>query len=236
MLFPRVFCSAVLLGFGVALIDLALLAETTLFLHIIMQALHQEILPPSGVEYATTLKLTPATLAEFAIPSTSTSHPHPSQGALYNVVVARANILRIFEVTENPAPISSLHQGRRAELLRGTEAVEGEVEMDGQGEGFVNMGSVKVTLNIYVDDSPLPNDSHFPLLFSPNSCTWTSIQLNHSPQFASSGQPPTVIRFHFIREHRLHGTVTGLESIRIMSSFEDRLDRLLVSFKDAKVG
>src|SRR5258708_908748 len=100
-----------------------------------MQALHQEILPPSGVEYATTLKLTPATLAESAIPSTSTSHPHPSRGALYNVVVARANILRIFEVTENPAPISSQYQDRRAD--RGTEAVEGELEMDGQGEGFV---------------------------------------------------------------------------------------------------
>lgn len=28
--------------------------------------------------------------------------------------------------------------------------------MDTQGEGFVNMGFVKVTLNIYVDDSPLP--------------------------------------------------------------------------------
>jgi cleavage and polyadenylation specificity factor subunit 1 len=107
-----------------------------------MQALHQEILPPSGVEYATTLKLTPATLAESDIPSTSTS---PSQGSLYNVVVARANILRIFEVTEIPAPISSHYQDRRTDVLRGTEAVEGEVEMDGQGEGFVNMGSVKVT-------------------------------------------------------------------------------------------
>ncbi|KAH8992719.1 CPSF A subunit region-domain-containing protein [Lactarius akahatsu] len=166
-----------------------------------MQALHQEILPPSGVEYATTLKLTPATLSGSAVPSTSTSHPHPSYGALYNVVVARANILRVFEVTENPAPMSS-HQderNRRSDVLRGTEAVEGEVEMDGQGEGFVNMGSVKFT----------------------------------GPR--GSGQPPTVTRFHFVREHRLHGTVTGLESVRIMSSFEDRLDRLLVSFKDAKI-
>lgn len=102
-----------------------------------MQAMHQEILPPSGVEFATTLKLTPATLAESATPSTSTSYPHPSHRALYNVVVARANILRIFEVTENPAPIS--------DVLRGTEAAEDEVEMDEQGEGFVNMGSVKVT-------------------------------------------------------------------------------------------
>ena len=128
-----------------------------------MQALHQEILSPSGVEYAATLKLTPATLTDSATPSTSTAHPHPSQSALYNVVVARANILRIFEVMETPAPIFQ-HQderNRRADVPRGTEAVEGEVEMDSQGEGFVNMGSVKVTWNIYVDDSPLPNDSSF---------------------------------------------------------------------------
>ncbi|KAI0302807.1 CPSF A subunit region-domain-containing protein [Multifurca ochricompacta] len=167
-----------------------------------MQALHQEILPPSGVEYATTLRLTPSTLPEPVITTTSTSHSQPFQGALYNVIVARANILRVFEVREDPLPILPQledERQRRADVRRGTEAVEGEIEMDGQGEGFVNMGSVKFT----------------------------------DPR--GSAQPPTVTRFHFVREHRLHGTVTGLESIRIMSSYEDRLDRLLVSFKDAKI-
>ena len=58
--------------------------------------------------------------------------------------------------------------------------------------------------------------------------------------FQSTGQngalvPPTVYRLYFMREHRLHGTVTGMESVRIVSSVEDGLDRLLVSFKDAKV-
>lgn len=46
---------------------------------------------------------------------------------------------------------------------------------------------------------------------------------------------PTVTKFYFVREHQLHGIVTGLEGVRIMASLEDRLDRLLVSFKDAKV-
>jgi len=115
-----------------------------------MQALHQEILPPSGVEFATTLKLTPSTLPEppeAHAPSTSTSQDHPSRSALYNLVVARANILRVFEITEDPAPISPQLQDerqRRAHVRRDTEAVEGEVEMDRQGEGFVNMGTVKV--------------------------------------------------------------------------------------------
>lgn len=46
---------------------------------------------------------------------------------------------------------------------------------------------------------------------------------------------PTVTKFYFVREYRLHGVVTGLEGVRIMASLEDRLDRLLISFKDAKV-
>jgi cleavage and polyadenylation specificity factor subunit 1 len=44
-----------------------------------------------------------------------------------------------------------------------------------------------------------------------------------------------VARLYLVREHRLHGIVTGVETVRIMSSIEDNLDRLLVSFKDAKV-
>lgn len=44
-----------------------------------------------------------------------------------------------------------------------------------------------------------------------------------------------IIRLYFIREHRLHGIVTGVETVRIMSSIGGSLDRLLVSFKDAKV-
>jgi cleavage and polyadenylation specificity factor subunit 1 len=136
-----------------------------------MQALHQEILPPSGVEFATTLKLTPSTLQEVSPPSTS--QDQPSRCALYNLVVARANILRVFEVKEDPVPISPQledERQRRADVRRGTEAVEGEVEMDGQGEGFINMGSVKVISDnsrVYVRF--LSNDRHLPpiLVFKP---------------------------------------------------------------------
>ncbi len=112
-----------------------------------MQALYQEILPPSGVEFATTLKLTPSTLPEVPPPPSFASQDQPSNGALYNLVVARANILRVFDVKEGPAPISPQledERQRRTDVPRGTEAVEGEVEMDGQGEGFINMGSFKV--------------------------------------------------------------------------------------------
>lgn len=108
-----------------------------------MQALRREILRPSGVEYATSLKLTPSTvpLGE----SSSLDEPR----VLCNLVVARSNLLRIFEVREEPAPVSAQREDekeRRARVRRDTEAFEGEVEMDTQGEGFVNMGAVKVIL------------------------------------------------------------------------------------------
>ena len=48
-------------------------------------------------------------------------------------------------------------------------------------------------------------------------------------------QLPTITQFYFLRKHRLHGTITGMESIKTLSSSKDKLDHLLVSFKDAKV-
>ncbi|EMD34631.1 hypothetical protein CERSUDRAFT_116804 [Gelatoporia subvermispora B] len=167
-----------------------------------MQALRQEILPPSGVEFAACLKLTPSTLDGGSSTPSAASSSQAVGRALFNVVVARSSLLRIFEVREEPAPISSQKEDereRRASVRKGTEAVEGEVEMDGSGEGFLNMGSVKSTAQ------------------------------------NGSVQPPTINRFYLIREHRLHGIVTGIEGVRIVTSLEDRLDRLLVSFKDAKI-
>ncbi|KAF7292889.1 Cleavage and polyadenylation specific protein [Mycena indigotica] len=120
-----------------------------------MHALHQEILPPSGVQFAVTLRLTPSPLQ-----STSTRH------TLCNLVVARSNFLRIFNVVEEEI-----------------EKDDGEdVDMDGQAK--------------------------------PRS---------------------TMTRIYFVREHSLHGIVTGMEAIQIMASNEDKLDRLLISFKDAKI-
>ncbi|KAI0088958.1 CPSF A subunit region-domain-containing protein [Irpex rosettiformis] len=160
-----------------------------------MQAIYHEILPPSGVEFATCLKFTPSTVAQNGPSSSQTN-----KRALFNIVVARSNLLRVFEVCEEPVPISTQkddERERRASVRKGTEAVEGEVEMDASGEGFVNIG--------------------------------TSTAQN------GAGGPPTIHRIYLVREHRLHGTVTGMESVRIISSLEDGLDRLLVSFKDAKI-
>jgi len=45
----------------------------------------------------------------------------------------------------------------------------------------------------------------------------------------------TVTRLYLIRSHRLHGIATGLDRVQTLATTEDGLDRLLVSFKDAKV-
>lgn len=110
-----------------------------------MHALRQEILPPSGVEFVASLKLTPSTLGDLPTPPNATTRHELAAKALYNVVVARSSLLRIFEVREEPAPIPTQAEDereRRAKVRKGTEAVEGEVEMDEQGEGFVNIAKV----------------------------------------------------------------------------------------------
>ena len=114
-----------------------------------MQAIHQEILPASGVQFATCLKLTPTTL--LSRDSLPTSDPSGllavSRRSLFNLVVARSNVLRIFEVVEELAPMDAQREEereRKAAVRRGTEAVEGEVEMDTDGEGFINLGQIKV--------------------------------------------------------------------------------------------
>ena len=40
---------------------------------------------------------------------------------------------------------------------------------------------------------------------------------------------------HLVASHQVHGTITGLAPLRTMESAADGLDRLLVSFKDAKM-
>ena len=114
-----------------------------------MQAIHQEILPASGVQFVTCLKLIPTTL--LSRDSLPTSDPSGilavSRRSLFNIVVARSNVLRIFEVVEELAPMDAQREEereRRAAVRRGTESVEGEVEMDTDGEGFINLGQIKV--------------------------------------------------------------------------------------------
>lgn len=119
-----------------------------------MHALRQEILPPSGVEFATSLRLTPSTLGDLRTPPNATTRHEFTARTLCNVVVARSSLLRIFEVREEPAPISFQvvdERERGSKVRRGTEAVEGEVEMDGQGDGFINIAKVISLVHVLIN-------------------------------------------------------------------------------------
>lgn len=121
-----------------------------------MHALRQEILPPSGVEFATSLKLTPSTLTDqvLSTPPGSSARHELAARALCNLVVARTSLLRIFEVRKEPAPLPPQDEDdkdRMSKVRKGTEAVEGEVAMDEQGDGFVNLGPAKVIQNTNVE-------------------------------------------------------------------------------------
>lgn len=110
-----------------------------------MYGLRHELLPPSGVEHAVFIKLTPSSLGGDN-PGASSSN---NRKVVANLVVARSSLLRIFEVREEPAPLPTLLEAeaktKDGASKPGTEAVEGEVEMDREGEGFVNMAQVKVS-------------------------------------------------------------------------------------------
>lgn len=121
-----------------------------------MHALRRELLPPSGVEFAVGINLTPAAVANVS-----------DKKVIRNLVVARSSFLRVFDVREEPAPLPLLEDvgtgGRK-----GTEAVEGEIEMDEQGEGFVNVGFVKVIallIGNFVYESCNWNEFFYPLIF-----------------------------------------------------------------------
>ncbi|KAG8692927.1 mRNA cleavage and polyadenylation factor subunit, partial [Ceratobasidium sp. 395] len=147
-----------------------------------MLALRQEVLPPSGVEFAKCMRLTHSTLNS---PSNNT-RPR----VICNIVVARNSYLRVFEVCEESITSPGNNEGSAS------EPVPGEMEMDAHGDGFINVTELRTAVRT---------------------------------------SPQTMPKLHLVREHRLHGIVTGLDQVQTMATSEDGLDRLLVSFKDAKI-
>ncbi len=108
---------------------------------VVMHALHQELVPPSGVEFLASLKLTHSTIKDPAVP-VSARHELAAR-VLCNAVVARSNILRIFEVREELAQVSGQYEEereRKGKTRKDTESVEGETSME--GDGYVNIAKV----------------------------------------------------------------------------------------------
>lgn len=200
-------------------------------------ALYQEVLQPSGVEFAISLHL----VAPFDYPSSSDVQ------ILGNLVVARANVLKVFEVRRQSSDAMS-GDFEPSDGLSGSAETQhmpsADVEMDGQGDGFVSMGELKVTCStcgrihsccssavLWCQCNTKPTSSDFVREL-------TLISLDFPIQTRTRAEvnaKPYETRLHLLREHSLHGVVTGLDKIRTISSSGDGLDRLLVSFRDAKV-
>jgi cleavage and polyadenylation specificity factor subunit 1 len=61
------------------------------------------------------------------------------------------------------------------------------------------------------------------------------VQSSDEPVVNGDGPARSSPQLFLVRQHLLHGTVTGLASVRTLSSDVDGCDRLLVSYQDAKV-
>ncbi|CAE6441366.1 unnamed protein product [Rhizoctonia solani] len=141
--------------------------------------MRQEVLPPSGVEFAKCMRLTHSSL-----------NSNSRQKVLCNLVVARNNYLRIFEIVEEQGGVTGNAEGSAS------EPVPGEMEMDSHGDGFINVTELRTAVR---------------------------------------APAQTVPKLRLVREHRVYGIVTGLDQVQTMATTEDGLDRLLVSFIDAKI-
>nr|ODO03748.1 protein CFT1 [Cryptococcus depauperatus CBS 7855] len=156
-----------------------------------MHALHQTLLPSSSIHYSLFLpNFTPSTI--YPLPNPPASLDAPDIKVVGNLVVAGAEVLRVFEIREEKVPI--LEQDIQSNVVDGQQTND-DIQMEELGDGFFDEG--------LADRSPLNYE--------------------------------TRRRLHLLAHHELHGTVTGLAQLRTIESSTDGLDRLIISFKDAKM-
>jgi cleavage and polyadenylation specificity factor subunit 1 len=98
-------------------------------------ALHQEVLRPSGVEFAVSLDL--------VAPLTASSSSDIQ--VLGNLVVARSNVLKVFEIRRQYASLRAdlKTHSESYSAMRG-DGVEKGGAMETIGDDFVNVGEFKV--------------------------------------------------------------------------------------------
>ncbi|KAL9936254.1 hypothetical protein V8E36_005096 [Tilletia maclaganii] len=145
----------------------------------VLQALHNQLASPAGAAYTVALNLSgPPSQAR----ARGTAWPAKRGTLLGNVVLARDDCLRVYEVREPPS----------------SPGVK-----NGSGSGATGA----------VDGLQAP-------------------ELREGESFEGVA---TRARFHMLCSHQLFGIVTGVAKVRTIASAEDGRDRLLVSFKDAKI-
>lgn len=145
-----------------------------------------------------------------------------------NLIAAGGSQLRVFEVRQEPVWAQS-GEGSQAGIEQSAERVKDEQDrmcidgVDVEQEGYNSLADTNLTSvsRTNMTHTSIPS----PLT---DGCLPTPFQ---QPKAIANAQ----LRLYLVSESTLHGTITGLAGIRTMSSLEDGLDRLLISFKDAKV-
>jgi cleavage and polyadenylation specificity factor subunit 1 len=138
----------------------------------------------------------------------------PEVKVVGNLVVAGGQDIRVFEIREERAPVLD-----RREVNGGGDV--GEAEMEELGDSFFDSGPTEVSAA--TRDFPHAHPG---------------LVLYDCGADASKRAPvryETTRRLHLVCQHQLHGEITGLAALRTTESSVDGLDRLLVSFKSAKV-
>ncbi|EJT99386.1 hypothetical protein DACRYDRAFT_17537 [Dacryopinax primogenitus] len=176
-----------------------------------MHAIRREIIPPSGISHAVSLQLIP--------PRKQRNSSKGRERTICQLVVARSSLLRVFDVKEE-GDLREEATGDQVKL-EDEEKLEDKEKLNGvNGDSKVNVTFQFRISRTYVNACFYASTSYF-------------ILATHSELTVSQAAVRT--RLHLVREHRMHGFVTGLEKVRTLASGEDGMDRLLVSFKDAKI-
>jgi len=174
-----------------------------------MYAIHQTVLPPSAIHHSLYLpNFTPSTI--YPLPQAHNPDA-PQVKVVGNLIVAGGNDLRVFEIRESQIALipDSKHPNGTNGTLEGASDEEGEIE-EGMEADFYDIGHSEVSLLLELVEGI------------------TDVK-------AAPVKYKTEKRLHLLAVHQLHGTITGLAALRTIESSVDGLDRLLVSFKDAKV-
>lgn len=176
-----------------------------------MFAIHQTLLPPSAIHHSLFLpNFTPSTI--YALPRSSLPDA-PEVKVVGNLVVAGGQDIRVFEIREERAPVLD-----RREVNGGGDV--GEAEMEELGDSFFDSGPTEVSASYDF------RDAHLVLVL---------YECGADGSKRAPVRYETTRRLHLVCQHQLHGEITGLAALRTIESSVDGLDRLLVSFKSAKV-
>jgi cleavage and polyadenylation specificity factor subunit 1 len=101
---------------------------------------------------------------------------------------------------------------------------------------FVNFGSTTLSSNNseYVTHLAVARDNFLRLYEIRRDSPTAENVVNGSKRDGKPLEDATP-RLFLLRQHSVHGIITGLASVQTLASEVDQRDRLLVSFKDAKV-